>query len=124
MTDPDRCTLRQEPPPTGKRVSLRTLITGALILFAVVVVAALSARRYLLTDRSEPATTGDLLALVDPDKHSIRGHWRFEGAELVSPDQAGALLLLPSHPPDEYTLEIVARSEKVGSAVIGNGNHR
>ncbi len=51
----------------------------------------------------------DLLSLVNPTDHSLRGQWLREEKGLCSPGQPYTTLVFPFEPPSEYRLEIMAR---------------
>jgi len=106
------------PIPTRRPLPFGKAVAGILVLVTLVA-AVVFGGRYFFGDDSEGQTSGDLLALVDSTQHSIRGGWRFEESELISPDEARALLQLPSSPPEEYTLQIACRCEKGRPPVIG-----
>jgi serine/threonine protein kinase/Leucine-rich repeat (LRR) protein len=71
----------------------------------------------------------DLLKLIDPKKHAVKGQWRFDKQSLVTPKELPAAkpveetaprLQIPFAPPPEYELEIVAtRTEGNDSLVVG-----
>jgi len=53
----------------------------------------------------------DLLKLIDPEKHAIKGKWRFEGQNLICTNtqkDSHSRLQVPFTPPAEYELEVVA----------------
>jgi len=70
--------------------------------------------------------TVDLLALVDPQKHALRGHWRRENEALVV-GLGTSLLQIPFAPPEEYDLSLTA--EHVGGqsgiylGTVAGGRH-
>jgi len=49
----------------------------------------------------------DLLQLIDPQKHAIKGRWWFDGNSLVSGRERAALIELPYPLPDEYEVRMV-----------------
>jgi hypothetical protein len=49
----------------------------------------------------------DLLPLIDPQKHAIRGTWKLENGALVSDATQAAVIEIPYLPPDEYDFRIV-----------------
>lgn len=59
---------------------------------------------------SDAAITGpvDLLELIDAKRDAVLGEWRREGANLVSP-QRGGWLMLPHEVPSAYVLDIETR---------------
>lgn len=70
-------------------------------------------------DRAVPSSTAetaatDLLAAVEPARDAVSGTWSFEpagddgGARLTAPRQFGARLELPTAPPAEYRLTVIA----------------
>ena len=62
----------------------------------------------------------DLLRLVKPEKHTIRGSWRFDGTTLIGERQkeGPSIVLVPYHPSGEYELQITARNPGDGSSLI------
>jgi serine/threonine protein kinase/Leucine-rich repeat (LRR) protein len=69
----------------------------------------------------------DLLKLIDPQKHAVKGKWRFENQQLVTPRDLFDRLQIPVTPPLAYELEMVAtRTEGQDSLNLGLvcGNHR
>jgi len=62
----------------------------------------------------------DLLALVNPEKHTITGAWRFDGTTLIGERQkeGPSVVLVPYHPSGEYELQITARNPGGGSALV------
>lgn len=51
----------------------------------------------------------DLLALVDPAGHTIRGHWWFDDGALMCSWASPALLQIPFVPPADYEVTMVAQ---------------
>lgn len=47
--------------------------------------------------------------LVTPGMKAVKGVWSIDGPELISPDDAVALMQLPHHPPEEYILSLRVR---------------
>lgn len=68
----------------------------------------------------------DLLALIDPQAHAVRGRWRKEDGALAA-GMGTSLLQIPFAPPDEYDLSLTA--EHVGGqsgiylGVVAGGRH-
>jgi Leucine-rich repeat (LRR) protein/tRNA A-37 threonylcarbamoyl transferase component Bud32 len=67
------------------------------------------------------ATEIDLLKLVDPKHHVVRGKWAFNDSALVGQrEDATACIQIPFVPPDEYELEaIVTRVDGTTGVVLG-----
>lgn len=57
-----------------------------------------------------PGDKIDLLKLIDTERDSLAGAWRFDESELVAPVLEWARLQIPFEPPDEYSLKIVLRA--------------
>lgn len=76
------------------------------------------------TDRLDAAI--DLLALIDPQTHAVRGNWRRENGALAA-GMGTSLLQIPFAPPDEYDLSLTA--EHVGGqsgiylGAVAGGRH-
>jgi hypothetical protein len=63
----------------------------------------------------EPPAAGeviDLLKLVDVDKHAVQGRFTRNGNSVVMPDGGFNRLLIPHHPPEEYTLMVDVTRKK------------
>ncbi len=65
-------------------------------------------------------TEVDLLKLVKPEEHTIRGTWRFDGTTLIGERQneGPSVVLVPYRPSGEYELQITARNPGDGSSLI------
>lgn len=61
----------------------------------------------------------DLLPLVDPDRHSVRGNWKRDGNELLSPNDRDVLVQVPVTPPPAYRLTIVGQRDEGNDLFIG-----
>jgi len=67
-----------------------------------------------------PPKTVDLLKLIDPARHGLRGQWTFDGSDLISPQESLATLFIPHDVPHEYRLTVAA--ERIsGSAGLNLG---
>ncbi len=69
----------------------------------------------------------DLLKLIDPEKNAIKGKWRFENQQLVTPRELFDRLQIPVTPPLDYELEVVAtRTEGKDALNLGlvHGKHQ
>ncbi len=79
------------------------------------------------TETKDPRQRTDLLKLLVPEKHSIRGKWSFRDKVLVSDLTPNSLLQVPIAPPTEYRLHIVAK-RVIGTDCLhiglGNGYDR
>lgn len=65
-------------------------------------------------------TIVDLLKLIDLNKDSVKGDWKYVGQNLVSPPVAFARIQIPIIPPEEYDLKIlVALKSGTGSLNVG-----
>lgn len=62
-----------------------------------------------LSPSAAPRPAIDLLSLVNPADHSLRGQWLREEKGLRSPGQSYTTLVFPFEPPSQYRLEIMAR---------------
>lgn len=67
-------------------------------------------------DPSPPSNETDLLGLIDPSRHAIKGNWWIEDNWLHSDGAEPALLQIPYEPPDEYALEV--NGEIAGPTVV------
>ena len=56
----------------------------------------------------ESSKTVDLLKRIDPARNALRGQWKLEGIELVSPKESMATLFIPYDVPPEYRLTVQA----------------
>jgi hypothetical protein len=57
-----------------------------------------------------PGKPVDLLALIDPTKHAVKGDWQMLGGILISPpNNEPCSLKIPYKPPEEYQVELVAK---------------
>lgn len=76
----------------------------------------------LVIDSRRPAAAGeavDLLKLIDPDRDSMAGTWKFNGASLVAPAVPHPRLEIPYEPPEEYALTLVCDGEPTRDAGVG-----
>jgi serine/threonine protein kinase/Leucine-rich repeat (LRR) protein len=56
-----------------------------------------------------PRADIDLLKVIDPQKHAIRGKWAFDGSVLtVQKEKPTACIQVPYVPPEEYEVEAIA----------------
>ncbi|HUT93700.1 MAG TPA: hypothetical protein VMY37_29825 [Thermoguttaceae bacterium] len=68
----------------------------------------------------EPPKMVDLLKVIDPARHGLRGQWTSEGSDLISPKESLATLFIPYDVPREYRLTVAA--ERIsGSAGLNLG---
>ena len=68
----------------------------------------------------EAVGSGDLLKLIDPARHAVKGTWSFEGEVLHSADSDEGRLQIPFVPPAEYDLRVVvSRHEGDDELIIG-----
>lgn len=80
-----------------------------------------------LGDKSATMDPGviDLLALIDPARDAVQGHWIRQGRVLVSPTDEYARLEIPAAVPEQYRITAVARrkqgNERFGFLLVAAG---
>lgn len=113
---------RQVPADLSRRPSWLWpgVVSGVFLVVGVVVVTYLAWKNVPPTskesksvEQDRPVATDnrveeiDLLALIDPKKHAIKGEWKLDGKTLLSPKDKEARILIPFTPPGEYELDLV-----------------
>jgi hypothetical protein len=68
--------------------------------------------------------TIDLLALIDPDKHTLGGNWRKEKGALISDHSSRAKICIPYRPPEEYDFKIEFTRIGIDNCVTQMFTHR
>jgi serine/threonine protein kinase/formylglycine-generating enzyme required for sulfatase activity len=106
-------------PSRRRRSVVRSVVSAVAALGVLVLLVALVwPRRWPVvsppTSTQPPAPqaadgqTINLLAMIDPARDTTEGTWKWEGAALVSSDEASwCTLRVPYSPPDNYTLTAV-----------------
>ncbi|HEX4129632.1 MAG TPA: SUMF1/EgtB/PvdO family nonheme iron enzyme [Pirellulales bacterium] len=66
-----------------------------------------------------PGVPIDLLRMLDLNRDTVAGQWQFDGAGLVSSEQAPSQIIIPLTPPAEYALVVEAERLDSNEFVIG-----